>query len=698
LGSVKTDKEGSFSEQVKVPEDAEAGEHSIYAIGINTVHATFNVTPITATISIINIRVDDAEGEVQDFVIPGLEHGFDVEIEYDLKIGDEGYVQIQVLSNGEVIKSERINVHKRKDTVSVYVSSCNIPADAVRVDIKAILFLPGMGMEESNVYDVKTVPVNLEHPEISQISFTSKYEYIFVGPIDCRSKLKVPPYTIFLYPSAWFESFEFEISASITQRSKVGDVYAFIKNRDSDEVVMLTRLLDLDEDGTYEGTYEVRTTVESFQNLRGGGIGNNYVLEITVIEKGSDNTISAHLDHNIIIEDVPVAVIEYTKGEVSIDRGLRKKWMDKPRKNWLYRGDIVQLGSSSPPYQGVSEIKIQWLFQGVKGIARLNPIDVFCDKFVIGATREASGWPMPWYSVLFTQMKEQAKSQAIELFVTKILKVSSKVYGVVSMVLTTARTAGRPPIIYINLESEILIKPNPDGTLRIFVFEGSPEVFYDYGNSSITLNSGEMTVIGEDNVPSNPVSFDPETVDRWWVQPPKVQVQNLALYRSTDASDFEETTSFTVEDEFAIACVEVINGSETDELRWVFTGPNKIVYEDSYLLGEPVDHDWCCGVLNLQNYDSEKIVGSWNVTLYVNGEEAFSRALTVEAAPSGLLESIIGLLILGSPVILIILIIILIRRKRRPITCDNKAGGFDKRGIHETFTGRIKINLSQVSS
>jgi len=620
---------------------------------------------IERSISIKSILVCDAEGFDQGFVIPGLGHNFDIEIEYDLKIGDEGYVQIQVLSNGEVIKSERITVHNRNNTVSVYVSSCNIPEDAARVDIKVILFSEGMGIEESNVYDVKTVPVNVEHPEISQILFTP-LKYLLP---EFEHKLNVPPYTIFLYPSAWkhkFRTFEFEISVSVTQRSKIRDVYAEIKTLDSDEVVMLTKLLDLDEDGIYEGTYEVSHTVESFQSQWGKtAFGNNYVLEISVIELNGIVT-TARLDHRIIIEDVPVAEIEFTKGEVSIDRGSRENWMDKSRENWLYRGDIVQLGApmtaTSPPYQGVSEIKIHWLLQGVKGIARLDPskpdVEMLCDKFIIGATREASGWPMPLSSVLFTQTKEQAKSQAIEWFVTKILKVPAKVFGAVSMVLTIAPTLGRSPIIYINLESEILIEPNPDGTLRILVFEGSPEVFYDYGNSSILLNSGEMTVIAEDNVPSNPVAFDPETVDKWWeeIGVSRIAILEHALCKQLDENgDPVEMSSVFVAEESVISWLSVVNASEGDEIRWFFKGPNEIMKEIPYTL-EWDGEGYCCAMLDLNNYDS---VGDWTVTVYVNGEDVLTQQFTVDegAEEELLLNILLGFLILIAPIIIIALVI-----------------------------------------
>ena len=624
-----------------------------------------------ATISIKNIRVDDADGAYQGFVIPGLEHNFDIEIEYDLKIGDEGYVQIQVLSNGEVIKSERITVHNCNNTVNVYVSSCNIPEDAARVDIKVILFLEGMGIEESNVYDVKTVPVNVEHPEISQILFTP-LKYLFPG---FERKLNVPPYTIFLYPSAWkhkFRTFEFEISVSVTQRSKIRDVYAEIKTLDSDEVVMLTKLLDLDEDGIYEGTYKVSHTVESFQRQWGKtAFGNKYVLEISVIELNGDVT-TARLDHRIIIEDVPVAEIEFTKGEVSIDRGPRKNWMDKSRENWLYRGDIVHLGApmtaTSLPYRGVSEIKIHWPLQGVKGIARLDPseTDVFTDKFIIGATREASGWPMSLSSVLFTQMKEQAKSQAIEWFVTKILKVPAKVFGAVSMVLTTACIGGRPPIIYINLESEILIEPNPDGALRIYVFEGSPEVFYNYGNSSILLNSREMTVIVDD-VPSNPVAFDPETVDKWWLEiVSRIAILEHVLCKqlSENGNPVERSSTFDVE-ESVISWLSVMNASVGDKIVWIFEGPNEITEEYSLILEEEGE-SYCYAILDLKSYDSAEALGNWTVSVYANGEEALTQQFIVERTKEeSPLEIVIGLLILVAPVVIMAAVIHCLMKRRK---------------------------------
>jgi len=122
--------------------------------------------------------------------------------------------------------------------------------------------------------------------------------------------------------------------------------------------------------------------------------------------------------------------------------------------------------------------------------------------------------------------------------------------------------------------------------------------------------------------------------EQYYFELTKIKVRNLKLYRKThDTINFEETKTFTVHDEYVVASVEVLDGTKTDELRWVFTGPNNIRYEDSYMLRKEGNDFYGCTLI-LKNYCQHCIVGSWTVTLYVNGLKALETQFTVEEAPA----------------------------------------------------------------
>lgn len=121
--------------------------------------------------------------------------------------------------------------------------------------------------------------------------------------------------------------------------------------------------------------------------------------------------------------------------------------------------------------------------------------------------------------------------------------------------------------------------------------------------------------------------------EQYYFELTKIKVRNLKLYRKThDTINFEETKTFTVHDEYVVTSVEVLDGTKTDELRWVFTGPNNITYEDSYMLRKEGNDFYRCTLI-LKNYCQHCIVGSWTVTVYVNGKEVLTDHFKVEEQP-----------------------------------------------------------------
>jgi len=131
-----------------------------------------------------------------------------------------------------------------------------------------------------------------------------------------------------------------------------------------------------------------------------------------------------------------------------------------------------------------------------------------------------------------------------------------------------------------------------------------------------------------------------------------------------DGTPLGAVTTFK-SDETVFSWLEVANGTQGDEVYWLFQGPNGITEEYTY----PLEWDgegYCWDSLDLNGYNMEDAVGDWSVTVCINGVEAFTDQFTVEPL-TGLVwwGPIIGLLMIAVPVsFAIIIVIILIKRRK----------------------------------
>lgn len=70
----------------------------------------------------------------------------------------------------------------------------------------------------------------------------------------------------------------------------------------------------------------------------------------------------------------------------------------------------------------------------------------------------------------------------------------------------------------IGTEYEVTVKE--DGTSSFIVFHGTVKVSDVKNRKTVTVNAGQKTTVPPNGVPSNPVSFDVNTYDRWWEDGP----------------------------------------------------------------------------------------------------------------------------------------------------------------------------------
>ena len=139
----------------------------------------------------------------------------------------------------------------------------------------------------------------------------------------------------------------------------------------------------------------------------------------------------------------------------------------------------------------------------------------------------------------------------------------------------------------------------------------------------------------------------------------------LCKYIDSNGNPIEVTSTFSIDD-LVFSYITLTNASVGDEVRWVFHGPQSLSHEVNYTL------DWDGGgstyaELNFHEFDCEQAIGSWNVTIYLNGEKSSVKYFEIGEPLTGLLwwGPIAGFLIIAILTILIAAILIkLIKRKK----------------------------------
>jgi hypothetical protein len=142
----------------------------------------------------------------------------------------------------------------------------------------------------------------------------------------------------------------------------------------------------------------------------------------------------------------------------------------------------------------------------------------------------------------------------------------------------------------------------------------------------------------------------------------------LCKYIDSNGNPIDVTSTFSIDDQ-VFSYIILTNASVGDEVRWFFHGPQSLSHEVNYTL----DWDGCGSTyaeLNFRGFDYEQAIGSWNITLYINGEKASVEYFEIGEPLTGLLwwGPIAGFMIIAILTILTILIaaimIKLIKRKK----------------------------------
>lgn len=142
----------------------------------------------------------------------------------------------------------------------------------------------------------------------------------------------------------------------------------------------------------------------------------------------------------------------------------------------------------------------------------------------------------------------------------------------------------------------------------------------------------------------------------------------LCKYIDSNGNPIEVTATFSIDDQ-VFSYITLTNASVGDVVRWLFQGPQSLSHEVNYTLDWDGDGS-TYAELNFREFDCEQAIGSWNVTIYINGEKASVKYFEIGEPLTGLIwwGPIVGFLIIAILTILAILIaaimIKLIRRKK----------------------------------
>jgi hypothetical protein len=217
--------------------------------------------------------------------------------------------------------------------------------------------------------------------------------------------------------------------------------------------------------------------------------------------------------------------------------------------------------------------------------------------------------------------------------------------------------------IYIYMHNAIISSPDPellvsvdeDGLTEVVLLDGEITVS-NFDGDSMMVYPGQTMSIKPNGTLENPATTDVSLIERWWKEPGHmIQVRDHVLCKNVDSdgNPIDMTSTFNVGD-LVFSRLSITNASVGDEVWWFFQGPNYLA-DDVMLTLNYSGEGYCYASLDLSEFDSEQMVGSWNITVYINGEMASIAYFDVERASTDTPGFEIALLICAIVVALIVI-------------------------------------------
>lgn len=226
---------------------------------------------------------------------------------------------------------------------------------------------------------------------------------------------------------------------------------------------------------------------------------------------------------------------------------------------------------------------------------------------------------------------------------------------------------GRPGTLVIPFWCDFLIETLADGTTTVHVFEGTVELSDAKGKTTVYVAEGYTSTCKPGGVPSAPVLFDPDAIDKWWEA--EFEVPALAAYvmgrgEGEHLRPTEETKAFLTSDEEARLWLHFTNVHRSHEVTADWYDPDGEYYSTTTsTIEQPPQGNYYENYhvllhMPIKDEEAAEKLGTWNVEVYLDDEQLFSTTFEIKSAREGEgWEALLGLLFLviliGTPLYLL---------------------------------------------
>lgn len=174
-----------------------------------------------------------------------------------------------------------------------------------------------------------------------------------------------------------------------------------------------------------------------------------------------------------------------------------------------------------------------------------------------------------------------------------------------------------------------------ESEMTVYLAEGNATL--EGKNESMNITGGECATIMSNGSVTAPRVFDENeikertglTMDTLWIAK-DIELKDYILCKKLDENEkpVQATTNFSTKDTVYV-CLDLINASSDDRIKWIFEGPN-ITEELNYTVNWSGE-GYCYAWLPMDQYGKESM-GQWKVTTYINGAKAMTAHFDVKSA------------------------------------------------------------------